>query len=603
MAAADSARWAVEDLGVQAHGDCWIALAHCSDPQTGREGALGSLSRGGFVVIDPEGRSGRQVRPPSEWVAQRSGTEIWAITQAPGGAVFAATSYSVGAADAVLRWDWTGNTATIAAELPFPHCLSMDSQADGTLYLGDHSGNTLWQLTLAGDLAEVRGFAEFGDYLRQLCCGADGWLYALETDHQQPCVVAYHPERGECRRLPGSRLLKDAHGRVLAGSQRYGQLCWRECRDGESHEIGADSVQLANTERAICELPMPAEPTSLAFADGSWISRLRGREGEDSIFEVEFDLSPLRIFSVAAGGGRIWGGTFIPLSLFSYETASGTTRFHENPTTTIGEIYNMVWSGGKLYVASYTGAELCRYDPAQPWQMDRSVNANPAQLGKIKEDGLPLQRPHGRALAPDGTVFFAAHGSYGCVASGIARIDPSTDRVTRWIYEDTHFNALVYLPGRQQLLVSERRDGEDGIRFTFICPSSGEVVESEIVIADAGAVTSWLVDGEHAVYGLHNHRATIFRYTLGEGITAILPELDVGDHCYNMLIDGPDGRIWGLTNRCVFAVARDLSAAEQLAAYDDHAGRNFYRFGMCIGDDGHVYFPNGCHLMRVVQRR
>ena len=36
-----------------------------------------------------------------------------------------------------------------------------------------------------------------------------------------------------------------------------------------------------------------------------------------------------------------------------------------------------------------------------------------------------------------------------------------------------------------------------------------------------------------------------------------------------------------------------------VARYEDEADGNFYRFGMCTGTDGHVYFPNGPHLMRV----
>ena len=79
----------------------------------------------------------------------------------------------------------------------------------------------------------------------------------------------------------------------------------------------------------------------------------------------------------------------------------------------------------------------------------------------------------------------------------------------------------------------------------------------------------------------------------------IVPEMGLGDNCNNCLIFGPDNRIWGLTVKCVFAAERDLSRFEKVADYEDHAGLNCNRFGLCTGPDGNVYFPNGLHLMRI----
>jgi hypothetical protein len=75
--------------------------------------------------------------------------------------------------------------------------------------------------------------------------------------------------------------------------------------------------------------------------------------------------------------------------------------------------------------------------------------------------------------------------------------------------------------------------------------------------------------------------------------------MGLGDNCHNCLIFGPDDRIWGLTVKCVFAARRDLSGFDVVAEYPDHAGLHCYRFGLCAGPDGHVYFPNGTHLMRI----
>ena len=51
--------------------------------------------------------------------------------------------------------------------------------------------------------------------------------------------------------------------------------------------------------------------------------------------------------------------------------------------------------------------------------------------------------------------------------------------------------------------------------------------------------------------------------------------------------------------RRVFSVDRGLTNKAVVAEYEDHADMNGYRFGFVRGPDGHLYFPNGPHLMRV----
>ncbi|MBI2437920.1 MAG: hypothetical protein HYV36_03805, partial [Lentisphaerae bacterium] len=402
---------------------------------------------------------------------------------------------------------------------------------------------------------------------------------------------------------------------------------------GQAVPVDASTVRLAetvigNNEAALWE-PFFHMLMPYVFEDGSYISRLIETNvtyvdatGRAHTFSIERKDTPLRLFSIQEGGGKLWMSSILPLVLLSYDPETGALANYRTPTHSAGEIYSLAWSGGRLFMASYPRAHLTRYDSSGPWRWDVGPRANPAHLGPMKKafqtpnrslDGAPLSpqpaeatalylhRPYGKTTDEDGNIYFASVGGYGCSHSGLCRIDRRTEAVTRWIYPETGMTALVYLPRPRRLLVCECRQNEpQTIRFTLISPETGEVLESIPAIQDEGAVTAWLYDGNDLVYGLHNQRATVFAYSLKEKrIVAALPELGFGHHCYESLVFGPDNRIWGLTRECVFAVNRELTVKERLADYPDHGGGNFYRFGFVYGPDRCLYFTNGPHLMRV----
>jgi hypothetical protein len=120
------------------------------------------------------------------------------------------------------------------------------------------------------------------------------------------------------------------------------------------------------------------------------------------------------------------------------------------------------------------------------------------------------------------------------------------------------------------------------------------------MIRDSGTVNAWLhVEGD-IVYGLHDYRATLFAFDVKQGkIVAERRELGLGDHLWNALWKGADGRIWGLTRTCCFAAERDLSNVEVIARYTPFSAGGYSAFGIGITDDGSVYFPDGEHLRRL----
>ncbi|MBI2441663.1 MAG: hypothetical protein HYV35_09865 [Lentisphaerae bacterium] len=602
-------KYQVDDLGVQARSDMWMLFRPGKDPRTGAEVVLGSLSLGGFMLIDPAAQTNFQVLP---------GRRIpnggwWPVGQAPDGAIYQTGVFACKPPVPLLRWKGQGNHSEVAADLPGNSFFGLDISPDGVVYLPDSGQNVLYAFHPdTGQVENLGDFFRFGTHVRNVFCARDGWVYVFATDYKCSVVVALDPktkEKKDLAELAGKSaaglsltgITKDAAGHVLVPQRRWGLDHWFELLGGKPTPIDPMKIRLARTETGY---------SPLAFSDGSYVLppvdigvdvSVVKADGARCAFKVARQESPLRIFSVYAGGGKIWGGTFIPLTLFAFDPATSQTEFFGNPTEVNGEIYTMAFSRDKLFLGSYPQAVLTRYQPGKGWKRDKSISANPAHLGRVKEEGLYLHRPYGVAQDAMGRIYFAALGGYGCEDSGVCRIDPATEEITRWIYPGTTFSVMTYLPGRDQLVMVELRKGEQKtIRLTFLDPHNGKIVDSRPVIYDEGAITSLLADGGDLIYGMHAHRAALFAYSLKAGkIVKTIPEMGLGDNCFNCLIFGPDGRIWGLTVKCVFAADRDLSGFEVVAEYPDQAGLHCYRFGLAQGPDGHVYFPNGPHLMRI----
>ncbi|MBI3987448.1 MAG: hypothetical protein HY343_11035 [Lentisphaerae bacterium] len=630
----------VEDLGVAGQGEAhldWEMGILARHPRTQSEYVVHPSFEHGFLVIDPRARSGRHVQPDfalfdhtSRSVAQGADGAIYSFGMCKG-------SHSGAMRCALLKWDWEGNRSLPVAEFAgaFPVVPMIECDREGHVY----GGGQLYRIDpRSGAVSEcLQKVGWLGGV-----CGRDRLWYAVSSG----ALVCQDPRNGATRAVVGVppgialTLKKDGAGRVIIPvemDRREGRVYWLELVDGKAVPVDASAVRLAetvigNNEAALRE-PFFRMLMPYVFEDGSYLSRLIETEvthvdatGRAHTFSVERKDTPLRLFSIQEGGGKLWMSSILPLVLLSYDPPTGTFAHYRTPTHSVGEIYSLAWCGGRLFMACYPRAHVTRYDPAQPWRWDDGTRANPAHLGPMKRGALDapnrsadgglldaprvepaplyLHRPYGKTMDTRGNVYFSAAGDYGCVDSGLCRIDRHTEAMTRWIYPDTAMTALTYLPQRDQLLVFEaRRQEPRALRFTFVSPEDGRILDSHVILRDEGRVIALLHDGGDLVYGLHDVRGAIFAYSLKEQkITASLQELGLGHHCYESLAWGPDGRIWGLTRECVFAVTRDLTAKERLADYPDFAEGNFYRFGFVYGPDRHLYFANGAHLMRLKTR-
>ena len=600
--------YTIENLGPIAWGDRCMLARHGIDPATGEEVALVSLSRGGFLVIRPQQPRALQVPAPKPF------TEWWAIAQAPDGPVYQ-VEYNGGVGDScITRWDWDGE-ASIVAHVPGKAFFTCDVAPDGRVYAPEYSKNTMCRYDPATGEVDTPGeYGAFGDHIRDVACGADGLVYVTGTDYTQTCVVVLDPESEQTRKLEigdaeglnvnwGS-LSKDSHGRACVPATKWGRSLIFEARDGTLHSTDQREVARADG--------------MLAFRDGGYLKELEevphlgesSPDGEIAVTYIdpdgathEFSINrkgvPLRIFSVACELDRVWAGTFIPLTLASYDPLHDRRYHYGNPSETDGEIYTMIEASGKLLIGSYCGAVFTRFDPDHPWQRDGAITDNPAHLGRMREE-REMQRPYGVTKDERGFAYFAAMGGYGVPDSGICRIDPRTGQLDSWIFENTTFTMLEYVTVRDQLVVAERRDGDPSLRLTFVCPQDGHEIQSDPIIEAPGEITDLLYDGEDTLYGLHAWAATVFAYRISQGkIIAKQEEVGLGHHLYDTFTFAPDGRVWGVTAEVAYTFDRQLQKVEILGRYDDEADGSFYRFGAGFGPDGHFYFPNGPHLMRL----
>jgi outer membrane protein assembly factor BamB len=134
-------------------------------------------------------------------------------------------------------------------------------------------------------------------------------------------------------------------------------------------------------------------------------------------------------FLVGDDKGRIWGGPPFGQTVCSYEIAIGAIENTGAVVDSGGEVYGAAAIDGKLYTASYAGADLAVYDPSEPW--DQWNGVNPRHIASVKDHNQC--RPTGRMFAgEDGNLYSGWQAAYGRYGGALARLDPRTDEVTVW---------------------------------------------------------------------------------------------------------------------------------------------------------------------------
>ena len=173
-----------------------------------------------------------------------------------------------------------------------------------------------------------------------------------------------------------------------------------------------------------------ADDDSMLGVRGQDYFRLRPGEAEGDLRPIpaESEGRPMH-FLVAGESGRVWGGPPFGQTVCWYEIDTGEYHNTGQVVDGGGEVYGATEVDGKLYTASYAGADFAVYDPEQPW--DQWNHVNPRPIASLRSEGLC--RPTGRMrLGPDGKLYSGWQAEYGRYGGALARLDPANGEVRTW---------------------------------------------------------------------------------------------------------------------------------------------------------------------------
>lgn len=572
-------------------------------PDTGAEYIVHPTFAKGFIVFDPRKRTSRHVRPKS-MVTGRT------VLQGHDGALYQSGGGKI------LRWDWRTTQPRVwftpKKNTAFPW---FDIDHLGNLYF---SANPLHAPLCRCRPGHDNHVATVADAATAVCSRLHACVYLCRSDRIEqldPLTGMTKPVlQADGSPCPAMPVFRDGGGRLLLTGKafvRAGRTFWLELLGDRAVPVVAATTRVTDTLVSSCEC-FQAEPnltfkTPYVLQDGTYVSRIIGPEltlvdpeGRWHTAVLRSKPVPLQPFCLTVGDEHVWIGSILPLNLVSWNLKSGQMVNHGCPTPSMGEIYNMRWSGNRLFFVSYTHAQVTRYDPRLPWRLDRSEQANPRQFGPMIAGETCLHRSYGKTVDEAGNVYFAAAGDYGCRDSGICRIDIESEAFRVWTYPETALAAMVYVRETGELLLAERRVDEDGCRISTVNANDGKRQWSQRLFPGGGRVNSWIYDGGGLAFGIHDASATIFAFDVHTRRIVRQREFSrMGHYCYNSLLPGPDGRLWGLTAECVYAVDRDLREAEVLYRYAQPGETAFYRFGFDFGPDGWLYFLKNNELLRL----
>ncbi|MFA5857830.1 MAG: hypothetical protein WC955_02070 [Elusimicrobiota bacterium] len=300
---------------------------------------------------------------------------------------------------------------------------------DGKVYAGTYPGCKLFAYDpAAGKVLKLGKMSGNNKYCRTLAVGKNGKIYCgLGCDEQD--VVVYNPVDGSTKSVIISGLKKP--GFATVGNNADGEVYTNV--NGKSYIID-DNDNLVEKKYSTARYTVHFPNT---FADGSILLgvNLEGKytikdssTGVKTTGKFEYSSDGVLVFALVEGPDKnIYGSTFLPLSIFKYDTKSGKNEFlgvHGG-----GEVYSFVTYKNKIIESVYPQGRIFSYDLDKPWNPNGDAAISPSTNPKtIVSLGSPFMRPMCTIIV-DNMVYIAGITDYGYHQGGIAVIDAETEKL------------------------------------------------------------------------------------------------------------------------------------------------------------------------------
>ena len=302
----------------------------------------------------------------------------------------------------------------------------LDEDLDGNIYIGSFGGADLTRYNPATDKFTNFGRMDDTDMYLYPRCGKDGTVAGL-VKMTKPHVVVFDPETKEKKSVGPIADTDSGHGHVNLIKGCDGLLYIK------SHEgcFRLEHFQAVSVDEIPEPMPAPSfsDGTTAEFLDAKEYSfkriGLTGPDGKTTELQLDWESDGTTVFMTHTGpDGCIYGSSILPEHFFKYDPGTGECIDFGQCSPSGGEAYSMGNFAGKIYIASYPGANLSVYDPSQDYQFGEAPGSNPRHLGRMDKVAY---RPFAMCAGPSNKIWVASIPDYGMWGGTLAWYDPATN--------------------------------------------------------------------------------------------------------------------------------------------------------------------------------
>lgn len=278
--------------------------------------------------------------------------------------------------------------------------------------------------------------------------------------------------------------------------------------------------------------------------------------GNISTEKIKVSPHPYGIQTLITGpDGRIWSSGFLQGGNAAFDPDTQQSTSYPG----MGQAESMITYKNSIYFGVYPKARIYTYDASKVW--NASAN-NPRLIGNIDDQDRPFATA---GLEEKGKIYFGTIPGYGKLGGALIEYNVSTDKLSTFanIIPDQSVASLLYSNG----LVWGGTTIFGGLG---IAPTQKEA-----------KVFAWDIENKEIV----------FEFTPIGGTMAV-----------TCLINGPNGKIWGMANGVIFVfdpILRKMEKTHKLFEVDKNA-THIWRLGfLVLHPSGYIYGAANGDFFRV----